>query len=361
MLLKEQSVFCHAAVSGEEGNIALVGSSRRYSAMVLIGMAARGLNLPNSWGNRLQNHLVNWAMVDASLGDAGLVLWALALRKQEQTVQLAQSIVDCGTQALEKPINHTSMSLGWLLTGLSWAFMMDVGVQGLRTLAETVCQKLLQNRNARTGLFSLSRGVGSKNPVTNRVNSRLGSFASQVYPTIGLSYYALATGQKAPLRLAEQCLETVCKQQGSAGQWWWIYNVNTGRPVVRYPVFSVHQDAMGPMALLSVMQAGGGFSYYNVALSRSLSWMHHHPECPERDLVDERLQLVWRAVQRDRPATTGPFGLGRGERFRMALAAYTGTYDERNFHGGYVCLQCRPYHLGWLLLAAAMTDREIQA
>ena len=41
------------------------------------------------------------------------------------------------------------------------------------------------------------------------------------------------------------------------GEWPWHYDSVTGRVVSRYPVFSVHQHAMGPMMLFAASEATG--------------------------------------------------------------------------------------------------------
>jgi hypothetical protein len=64
--------------------------------------------------------------------------------------------------------------------------------------------------------------------------------------------------------------------------------------------------------------------------------------------------VIWRAIQRDEPSRTADFGLGRAERLRMHLAAWTGLADKRSFSDGFLCDECRPYELGWILVAGAM-------
>jgi hypothetical protein len=245
------------------------------------------------------------------------------------------------------------MALGWLLTGLAAAVEHRLAGEALRGLADAACEQLL-SRQATGGLFPLGSGAFRKNIFQWRINARLGSFASQVYPAVGLACYSRAAGDDQALAAARRTAEALCALQGPQGQWWWIYDVATARPVVKYPVYSVHQDAMGPMALLSVALASGLSDQIPPAVFRSVAWLSGQEELPHVELIDAELGVVWRAIQRDPPQRTGEFGLGRREWLRMNLAAWTGRPDNRPFATGYVCDECRPYHLGWILAADAM-------
>ena len=356
MLSPDGASFCHEARPGQGGQLQLVGRSNRYSAMTLIGLAmqdrlGRTTGIPT---DKVYDRLVDWVEQDAQSGDAGLVLWALALKKDPRAERVAKIIAVGEEEHTGRPFARDSMSLGWLLTGLSVAIREGIGGGRLPAVAEGVYELLLRNRNQTTGLFSLAGPEFRKNLLKWRMNARLGGFASQVYPTIGLSYYAMASGSEQPLRLAEQTADALCRLQGPEGQWWWIYDTKTAEPAIRYPVYSIHQDAMGPMALLAVSLATEGRKDYSLAIRKSLDWLDRHPECPGQKLIDRDAGVVWRAIQRDEPARTGAFGLGPTERVRMNLAAWTGLSDRRAFKGGYVCDECRPYQLGWILVAAAM-------
>ena len=77
-------------------------------------------------------------------------------------------------------------------------------------------------------------------------------------------------------------------------------------------------------------------------------------------MVDAERGVVWRATQHDDPATTANLGLSRSELARMGRAAWFGIADNRRFTTGFVCPECRPYHLGWILLAAALFEECVQ-
>lgn len=356
MFVPGESAYCAAATCDDEGNVVVSGTSRRYTAMVLIGLAAQSaagncLDVPvdGAW-----DRIAAWGCSAESLGDAGLALWGLSVRGDERAGRIAETIVARKHEALEERAGFASMEMGWLLTGIGEAVAADVGPAEIRELAGHLAAKLLESQNPRTGLFCFSRPIPVKNFHRTRVNARLGSFASQVYPMVGLSRYAAATGDPAPIPAVQRCADAVCDLQGPDGQWWWVYHVRKGTLACRYPVYSVHQDAMGPMALLAVSQATGK-NDYAAAIAGSLAWMDNHPELPGRQLVDDRRGIVWRAIQRDETSGGGKLGLSRKERLRIHLSAWTGRRDRRGLSDGFVCLECRPYHLGWILLAGAMT------
>ena len=79
----------------------------------------------------------------------------------------------------------------------------------------------------------------------------VGSFADQVYPIYGISKFSQALGDEKALERALDCGLNICEAQGPLGQWWWHYDSSTGEVVGKYPVFSVHQHAMGPMGPVS--------------------------------------------------------------------------------------------------------------
>lgn len=351
----QDGIYSDTARLDASGAIRATGRSYRYSAMVLVGLAARlrlGL-APENQIDTLQNALFAWAMDRAPFGDAGLVLWALALSDDPRVNILLESIERRWVARCHDRREIDSMSAGWLLAGLSALCQHTACKDNATALGEQVFQRLLANRNAETGLFCLGGPTSRRNLFARRRDHRLGSFASQAYPTIGLASYARGTGNLEALQVAAETADRLCTLQGSEGQWWWIYDVRTAQPVIRYPVYSVHQDGMGPMALLAVMLAGAERDYTN-AIGKSLDWLEKRPELPEERLIDPEHGVVWRAIQRDAPDRTAGFGLGASERLRMSLAAWIECPDRRAFRRGYVCAECRPYHLGWILAADAM-------
>ncbi len=346
--------LCHRALQRPGGQVALEGRSERYTAMALIGIGHWQQHDPGAAPplplDELYAGLAAWP--SPSAGDQGLILWAQLLRGDARATATAQALLQRREQVFDARSDFASMEMGFLLRGL--AAGRAAGLPGMAEFADEVAAMLLRNQDQHTGLFSFSRRVRRKNLFRTRRETHLGSFASQVYPTMALAALTAAGGDPCWLRAAERCAERIASLQGPTGQWWWIYQCRRATPAVRYPVYTVHQDAMGPMLLLSTALASGQPRRFDTAIERSLQWFDHRDERPDAELLDDAGGMVWRAVQRDDPATTAALGLGSGELLRLGRVAWTGTEDRRGFHGGHVCPESRPYHHGWILLAAAM-------
>lgn len=351
--------LCFKALPGARPDqLALEGRSERYTAMSLIGLAAqaahgRSADLPHA---RLLDSLCRWAPSTFELGDAGLVLWLLVALKDSRAEGLAKSILARRDEVLRSTYVPASMEFAYLLIGVAEAERLGVGGNAMREFADTVAERLARNQHPRTQLFAFAARARRRNVLRGRADYRLGSFASQVYPTIGFAFHARATGDPRSARIARTCADRLCALQGDAGQWWWVYNVVRGGAATRYPVYSVHQHGMGPMMLCAAEIGGGHDPRYDVAIEKSLSWFDRRPELPAAEMIDQKRGVVWRAIQRDDPQRTGRLGLGRMEIARLDRSAWFGSLDRRPLDGneGFVCGECRPYELGWLLLADAM-------
>jgi hypothetical protein len=175
--------------------------------------------------------------------------------------------------------------------------------------------------------------------------AHVGSFADQIYPLQALARLHHSAADPEAMSVAETLADAVCKSQGQTGQWWWHYDARTGDPVEGYPVYSVHQHAMAPMALLDLADAGG--TDHLDAICRGLRWLASPPETTE-SLVLCNPPTTWRKVARSDPAK-----VVRGFR-AAATAIHPGTrlrLLDRVFPPGKVDHECRPYELGWLPLA----------
>jgi len=184
----------------------------------------------------------------------------------------------------------------------------------------------------------------------SRVRQHVGCFADQVYPIQALSRWSVVSGDSEALAGANRCARMIVDRQGADGQWWWHYDVRDGSVVEGYPVYSVHQHAMGPMALHELAEAGGGD--YSGAVGAGLRWLDTHPEVLD-ELVSERLNVVWRKVGRheQRKIVRGVAAITTSAHPRFHLPLI-----DRIWPPGRIDYECRPYELGWLLYAWAAND-----
>jgi hypothetical protein len=183
-----------------------------------------------------------------------------------------------------------------------------------------------------------------------RFRRQLGFFDNQVYGIQSAVDYHRASGDASARALAERCLDEILHAQGPLGQWAWHYNVRTGAVVDRYPVYSVHQHGMGPMALQAVADVTG--RSYDDALETSVAWVFGDNEL-RRSMIDTDSGVIWRSIRR-RTAhgklihVFKLLSLVGLQRVGNGLGTMVNT--PRRFA---VDLECRPYELGWLLFAFA--------
>jgi hypothetical protein len=116
--------------------------------------------------------------------------------------------------------------------------------------------------------------------------------------------------------------------------------------VEAYPVYAVHQDAMAPLGLLALENAGGGT--VGESIRRGLDWLERPPELGGGSLIDDAADLIWRKVARREP-----WKLSRGLQ-ALASRLHPGLRVpglDVLLPPGEVDYEDRPYHLGWLLHA----------
>ena len=138
--------------------------------------------------------------------------------------------------------------------------------------------------------------------------------------------------------------------QGPLGQWAWHYDVRTGAVVDRYPVYSVHQHGMGPMALRAVGEATG--RRFDDALERSVAWVFGANELDE-SMIDPERGVIWRSIRR-RLARGTLIHVFKVLTMARLMRASRGLASVVNSRGRLeIDRECRPYELGWLLVAGA--------
>jgi hypothetical protein len=308
--------------SPREGAIAAVGllrlpEQRRRSVLGgedcgdLIGRLATGVDDMTSRGDVA---LLCWAAAEAGHGDLPHALERLA------ELDLRDDPLDVAAAA-------------WIVTALVAARPL-ADVERHLTAAR---HRLLAARDA---LYPQVIGAA-----TATRDSSVGSFAEQAYAVQALARLHRSADDPEALAAADSVAATICRTQGKAGQWWHRYDARTGGIADGYPVYSVHQHALAPMALLDLADAGG--QLHLEAISRGLQWLARPPETTESLLLDEP-PVAWRKVAlRDRRNRAG--GASRAAaRLRPGLGLRALNWI---FRPGAVEHQCRPHELGWLLFA----------
>lgn len=328
--------FTMTGVQGPNGDwqVRRSGLSIRYTAITALGL--RGLGEQQQWAvlagetfHDLVGRLAKRLGDTTNLGDAALVCWAAAYAGHSDLPYAVECLA-----ALDR--NDSSVDV----VAAAWVVSALVAARAQLDVEEhlhAARQRLLTARSRTLYPHSTSQSGPW-------YRAHVGSFADQVYPVQALARLHSSADDPEALDVANTVVATICAAQGDAGQWWWHYDSRTGRIVEEYPVYSVHQHSMAPMALLDLADAGG--EAHLDAISHGLRWLISRPESSE-NLVLEQPQITWRKVARgDRhKMVRGARAISTRLNPRMRLQTF-----DRLYPPGVVDHECRPYELGWLLL-----------
>ena len=322
----------------------LEGLSARYTAIVLIGLAAQEHEVtasvfPEGNADACMDRLLGELPKMANLGDVALTLWA-AVALHRSDADLAFSLL---REMAPDKARCPTVELSWALSSLS--ANADFLTDG--DLARRVAARLLRSFNDESELFP-HWPVDLKSTWRRR---HVLCFADWVYPVQALSLYHAVSGDEESIGVARRSAARMCELQGSAGQWWWHYDVRTGRVIERYPVYAVHQDAMAPMALFDLQDACG--VDHSAAIRKGLNWLACSAERGD-SLVDGEAGLIWRKVCRQEPGKLSRVLQAAASRVSPAIRAPLPGFLFKPTRVDY---ECRPYHLGWLLYA--FSDRRV--
>ena len=329
----EDGAFCFER---RVGRAAPVGRSARYTLMVELGLLraqAAGYAVPFDLE---ELDAVAWRELKAgelTPGDIGLMLWIDARRSGGFGEELADRL-DAALAGSAGLAARLGMELGWIVTGLAHHVAAGGSQAGDRLLSEALDQLLVDNR-APTALFRHFGDAGWRR--------RFPNFATQIYSVLALSVVARHGLDDRALPAAIATADRLLEMQLPDGGWPWLFDAKRGSVVERYEVYSVHQDAMAPMALLELWEVSGDPRFTD-AVERSLSWIHGGNELG-MDMVDRASGLVLRSIRRK----PGCDRLWAGARTAASLVGLstqgaTARLTETNPTD-------RPYHFGWVLEA----------
>jgi hypothetical protein len=243
---------------------------------------------------------------------------------------------------------HTT-ELAWVVTGLAEALAAGIGDErDVRTRLDRAFRRLLGHRGA-SGLMCFARPLARGPALHPRawLTGRLGFFDAQVYTIVACLQRDAVVADPEARDAARVLGERLLHHQHPRGQWGWHYNAESGGLVDLYPVYSVHQDGMAPMALLPLERALGVPT--TAAVARGVAWLFGENELGE-PLVDEERGVIWRSVRRagDRRRLVHPLKAASLLRVGRTLdlgARFAGALE--------IDREMRPYHLGWCLYAFA--------
>jgi len=224
--------------------------------------------------------------------------------------------------------------LACFLAGISHARLgsRDVPVDLTDVAVDTY--RLLKNNQGAGGIFA---HAGCPSFLQQPFSNRFGTFADQADSIYALVTFARAFDVEEPLADALNCANVVRTLQGDKGQWWFLYDKRSCRVVNHYPVRSIYQDGLAPVALMTLEEATG--QKFQDAVCKGLSWIAGANELGA-DLRDFERGVIWDSIAlKSRIAGLRDVGLSFGHK------------EHTNGKNLQVCLEARPDHFGWLLYA----------
>jgi hypothetical protein len=337
MFDEERLLFCNRLVK-VGGKLIKEGVSLRYSIITLLGLyrlRENGIRTPFPLEALLEK-IVEQVARSGAMGDLGLLVWLCAMTEPDRIMSLRSSIdIEAMLERHREAVEGKTTEISWLLAGLSNAVLADDRKKGMLEAEAARAYRILLRNSGHRGIF----GHQGKSNLTGMLRGRIGTFSDQIYPIYALCRYAKAFSNDGAARSALDCAKTICELQGPLGQWWWYYNSQRASVAGRYPVYSVHQDGMAPMALFELQATTGiDFSHH---IDRGLLWITGINEL-RTSMISAEKHVIWRCIHR-----------GTYRREMDLIAASLGVPLPRSSPKLAVLLECRPYHLGWLLYAYA--------
>lgn len=264
----------------------------------------------------------------------GMALWTSAAMGRELPDEVGDSI-----HAFVRDRSNwrafRAQDLGMILTGLT--ARAAAGDDRGRDLLEPLFEHLRSKHACSSGLFFEGGGP---------LRRRFATFATQTYLTIACYTYSEFSRDERALALANRCVRTLVALQGPQGEWPWFYYVPRGQVADFYEVYSVHQDGMAP-AFLELAERHGVANATD-AVRKGFNWILGENQLGQSMLRPEVGLIVRSHLRRGEKDSKLPRML------RSGLTALTGRsrdlVDPRNLT---LRLECRSYHLGWILWSFA--------
>lgn len=331
MIVPENGLFCSEKKTNGAIENDSMAKSLRYTVISLLGLSKarrNGFSIPFDLNTMFHSFLEFAHKI--SIGDAGLLLW-LNCRLDKQ---YGKSIFDRIYEKLDKSSfdQLNNMELSWLLIGMTYfnESHKDDGIE----LTDSIVDYLLENRSAPSGLFyHIGTGLRRKYP----------NFANIIYPIHALSIHCRIRGKTYIGNRVYEAVESLRGLQQKNGGWPWIYNAEDGIVVEPYEIYSVHQDAMAPMAFFEVNKATG--YYTDDLITKGYNWLYGYNEL-SINMIDEENGLIYRSIRRKYP-------YNKIKLYSKTFFDMIGKYPETDDYSTFLEVNrvTRPFHAGWILEA----------
>jgi hypothetical protein len=310
----------------------LRGESVRYSLMVLLGAlrraAHRGVPPVDIEG---LHHVIASRRDALGVGDLGLLLWAearMGLDSAGATIARLEHRSRDGA-ALAR---LEGMEIAWFVLGAVGATAADLPA---RKIFDRAFGHLRRRRSPSSPLFRhTGRGRG---------RALLPNFATQIYSLLALAETARHGLRSKATEQARALADTLIALRLPDGGWPWLFHADRAVVVEPYEIYSVHQDAMAPMALFALAEVTDDPSYAQAGVE-GLDWCFGRNELGFR-FYDPVNAFAHRSIRRRGWAHNANLWANAVIGGTLGLSARTGL------GGVEVHATCRPYHLGWVLEA----------
>jgi hypothetical protein len=324
----DNGLYCFDRVFG---STELRGESVRYSIMVLLG-ALRRAGHGGTPGVDIEglHDLIGARRETLGVGDLGLLLWAesrLGAESARETIaRLAVRSSDAtGLARLE------GMEAAWFVLGTAAATGADLPAH---ELFDRAFAHLATRRSPTSPLYRHTGG--------DRGRALLPNFATQIYTLLALVESARHSLRPSADRARALADTLIALRLPDAG-WPWLFHADRAVVVEPYEVYSVHQDAMAPMALFALAELTGDHSYARAAVE-GFAWCFGHNELG-LEFYDVANDFAHRSIKRKGWAHNANLWAN------AAIGGALGLRGRANMGGVEVNATCRPYHLGWILEA----------
>jgi hypothetical protein len=224
------------------------------------------------------------------------------------------------------------MEAAWFVLGALEAHVSGFGPRGL---FERAYAHLLRRRSASSPLF--------RHSLAGTARSVLPNFATEIYTLLALAETARHGLMPDAASKGRALADTLVDLRLPDGGWPWLFHADKADVIEPYEVYSVHQDAMAPMALFALSEAVGDTAYARAAVE-SFQWCFGRNEL-NFVFCDRPNRFMHRSIRRRGAAHSLNLWVN------AALGGALGFGLRTSIGGVEINRTCRPYHLGWILEA----------
>ena len=346
MFDRRTNLFCSRALR-EGDSIRYEGSSYWETLNALLGLnEAFQYDLPVSIDLAAATHYhIERAQRLSEPGPAGVFLWLTARSFPEYLAPLYDKIVF--TDALDRFNENRegrTRELSMLLIGLSEVRLSDGEEPAYLDELAYMARQLLF---VCYGGFGVFRSIHHQRQLSKK-KTRYGTFSDQAFAMYAFMRYAQAFDDPQSMEIALECAKHMVRKQGELGQWWSLFDAHTGEVARKYPVYSLHQDALAPMVLFGLGERTG--EDFSDDINDGVLWLHRRNEV-DIHMVSKSLHVIWEGVHEAKKKLYTE-DIVPPKNIRL-------TKDKtRPLDVGF---ECRPSHLGWLLFALSGYVEEVDS